>query len=75
MRKADGGSFDPETIEIMRTALDEAWVSLPPDARAGLHKTVLAEGILRAAAQGERDLAHLRSYALARIIIPTKAVL
>jgi hypothetical protein len=72
MKAAEGGSFDPETIELMRTALDEAWMALPPDTRAGLSKAFLAEGILRAAAQGERNPVRLRACALARIAVATE---
>jgi hypothetical protein len=55
MNGAEVGSFAPETITLMRTILHEAWDELPPKTRVGLSKTFLAEGILRAAAQGERD--------------------
>jgi|SRR5271157_2081105 len=41
--------FDPETIELMRSVLDEAWTSLPPDQRATMSQTLLAEHILAAA--------------------------
>jgi hypothetical protein len=35
--------------------LDRAWNSLPPSAQARTSRSVLAERILKAAAQGERD--------------------
>jgi hypothetical protein len=75
MKTLESVSFEPETITLMQEALEEAWASIPFNTRAGLSKTLLAEGILRAAAQGERDLAHLRARALAGIATPTKATL
>jgi hypothetical protein len=59
-----GGTFDPETIELMRSVLDAAWASLLPEQQASVSRTLLAERILRAAARGERDPARLRARAL-----------
>jgi hypothetical protein len=47
--------FDPDTIALLRMTLDRAWASLPPDQQAATNRSILAERILRAAAQGERD--------------------
>jgi hypothetical protein len=47
--------FDPETIALMKTALDDAWDCLPPVMKATVLKTALAETILRSATDGERD--------------------
>ena len=60
----DNRCFDPETIEVLRTALDEAWSSLPPRKQALVNKTDLAERILALAAIGERDPIRLRTAAL-----------
>jgi hypothetical protein len=68
MQPAQGGSFGPETIELMRQILEEAWDSLPPDARALTSKTTVAERILRLAAGGERDPIRLRTYALTSVV-------
>jgi hypothetical protein len=57
--------FNPETIKMMRAALDDAWNSLRPDEQAKSSKTALAVFILDAAANGERDPARLRIRALA----------
>jgi hypothetical protein len=38
--------FDPETIALMRMALDDAWDRLPPEVQAAMLKTMLAERIL-----------------------------
>jgi len=57
-------TFDPETIELMRSVLDAAWASLLPEQQASMSRTFLAERILRAAARGERDPARLCARAL-----------
>jgi hypothetical protein len=56
--------FDPETVALLRTTLDRAWVSLPPGRQAVMSQSILAERILRAAAQGERDPERLRALAV-----------
>ena len=57
-------SFDPETVALLRSALDGAWASLPPSRRAVMSQSILAERILRAAAQGERDPERLHALAV-----------
>jgi hypothetical protein len=57
-------SFDPETVALLRETLDDAWASLRPEQQATMQKTVLAERILKSAADGERDRKHLRDAAL-----------
>ena len=64
MVRNEGGTFDPETIDLMRSVLDAAWASLLPEQQASMSRTVLAERILRGAALGERDPARLRARAL-----------
>jgi hypothetical protein len=56
--------FDPETVALLRTTLDRAWESLPPSQRAVTSQSILAERILKAAAQGERDPDRLRARAV-----------
>jgi hypothetical protein len=68
MRQAESGSYDPETIDLLRSALDEAWASLTPDKQAHTSKTALAARILRLAAEGERDPVRLRTYALLEVV-------
>jgi hypothetical protein len=64
---ATGGAYyDPETIDLLRTALEEAWGCLTPERQQSVLKTELAERILAAAALGERDPAKLRTHALMR---------
>jgi len=63
-----GPVFDPETIEILRISLDDAWSRLTPEQQSRTSKTMLAERILRAATGGERDPVRLRTYALVSVV-------
>jgi hypothetical protein len=56
--------FDLDTVALLRETLDDAWASLRPDQRAGISRTILAERILKCAAQGERDPERLFQAAL-----------
>jgi hypothetical protein len=71
MKIRQGGSYDPETITLLRAALDEAWANLPPEQRACTSKSRLAERILNLAAQGERDQTRLRVRAVIGIVTST----
>ena len=64
MMTYESGSYDHETIVLMRTALDEAWASLSPGEQAQTSQSLLAERILSAAKRGERDPIRLRASAL-----------
>jgi hypothetical protein len=57
-------SLDPETVTLLREALDDAWSCLRPEQQATMQKTALAVRILKFAAQGERDRERLRDAAL-----------
>ena len=56
--------FDPETIELLRQCLEKAWSQLEPGQQTRVSKTGLAERILKAASNGERDPTRLQSRAL-----------
>lgn len=56
--------FDLETIALLRETLEDAWACLRPEQRATTVKTTLAERILKAAAQGERNRDRLLDAAL-----------
>ena len=49
------GQFDLQTVALLREALDQAWASIRPEQQVNLNRTLLAEGILKLAAQGERN--------------------
>jgi hypothetical protein len=55
-----GAVFQPETIELMKSALDEAATIMPKAERTDAMKAKLASRILAAAAKGERDPIQLR---------------
>ena len=59
-----GGCFDPETIVILRAALEEAWASLSKSRQGTVLKIDLAQRILTAASAGERDHDRLVARAL-----------
>jgi len=71
MTFAAGGSLDPETIAVLRAVLDDAWAALMPEHKLTTSKSVLAERILRLAAQGERDPLRLRACAVSGVLSPT----
>jgi hypothetical protein len=56
--------FDLDTILLLRETLDDAWACVPPRQRATMSKTLLAERLLNAAADGERDPERLIDAAL-----------
>jgi hypothetical protein len=58
--------FDAETIALMKKAFDDACSRIPP--RRGIARSILAERILRAAANGERDPVRLRTRALIGVV-------
>ena len=45
--------FNPELITLMRTVLDDIMLQAPPSVSNATTKTLLAESILKAAAQGQ----------------------
>jgi hypothetical protein len=62
-----GASYQPELIELMKTALDEATNTLPVATQTSDMKLKLASRILSAAARGVRDPIQLRIAALTDI--------
>jgi hypothetical protein len=59
-----GRGYQPDEIKLMRSALDEAAITLPEAERTSAMKAKLASRILAAAAKGERDPNKLRIAAL-----------
>lgn len=56
--------YDPQTVAVLRQTLEDAWASLPPEQRVLMTRAMLAERILRSAAQGERDPTRLLEAAM-----------
>jgi hypothetical protein len=67
-----GVVFDPETLELLRTCLDDAWAQLSPIQQSNTLKSTLALRILDAAARGERAPVNLRRWALLHIAYPPR---
>jgi hypothetical protein len=63
MKDFSNASFPPETIGIMKNAMDAAVATLPEPVSSA-HVQSIAESILRAAKDGERDPAALQRMAL-----------
>jgi hypothetical protein len=61
------GSFDPETLAILKFAFDDACGQLAEYRHTPNMRSMLAERILRLAAKGERDPVRLRTYALLEV--------
>jgi hypothetical protein len=68
MKDFSNASFPPETISIMKYALDATIASLP-DPVTSAHVQAIAETILRTAKEGERDPATLQRMALMELQI------
>ena len=56
--------YDPETLIVLRNALDEAWALLPDNRKSASQKSDMAQRILKKAAEGVRDPVRLRASAL-----------
>jgi hypothetical protein len=59
-----GTLFNPEAIDVMRRALDEALAKLPAELQSTPVKVEMARCILKATSNGERKLSRLSSAAL-----------
>ena len=68
MKDFPNASFSPETLSIMKNALDAAVASLP-DPVSSAHVRSIAETILRTASEGERETAALQRIALMELQI------
>jgi len=68
MKDFSNASFPPETISIMKIALDGAVASLPEPV-SSVHVQSIAESILRSTRDGERDPATLQRMALLELQI------
>jgi hypothetical protein len=59
--------FDPETLAVLKAVFEQACELLPPHQRSQEMRSALADLILRRAADGERNPAQLRTYALMEV--------
>jgi hypothetical protein len=58
------GSFDPETVVVLRGAVDRAWRALPHDRQTAQNKSLIADAVVKHATAGERDPLSLSHSAL-----------
>jgi hypothetical protein len=65
------GSFDPDTLVILETAFDEAWITLKSRGSANIRPNELARRICHLAMEGERDPGRLHDRALGELIPAT----
>ena len=68
MKRSSEGAYDPATLTLLRSVLDDAWDELPPARRASTPKSEVAVRILRLARRGERDPSKLRAAALTGVV-------
>ena len=66
--KPTGAVFQPELIELMKSVLDAATVTIPEAKRTSTMKAEIASHILACAAKGERDPIALRMAALLAVV-------
>jgi hypothetical protein len=72
MKDFSDAAFSPEMIEIMTAALEASIATLPHPVSSA-HVNLLAESILRAANEGEQDVAVLQRLALLELQIAPRS--
>ncbi len=68
MRGFHGSSFDPQTLVVLETAFDEAWLTLKAVGNWTVRPDELARSVLRLAMEGERDPVRLHDGALKGLV-------
>jgi hypothetical protein len=68
MRGFHTSSFDPQTLVILETAFDEAWLTLKAVGNSTVRPDELARSLLRLAMDGERDPVRLHDGALKGLV-------
>jgi hypothetical protein len=63
MKDFANASFTPDTVDLMKQALDDTLQTLPHPIKSS-HAQAIAETILRSVNEGERDPVTLRTMAL-----------
>jgi hypothetical protein len=71
MRSFYNNSFDPQTLLLLETAFDEAWLTLKSVGNKTVKPDELARSVLRVAMEGERDPIRLQDGALERLLPAT----
>jgi hypothetical protein len=68
MRGFQSSSFDPQTLVVLETAFDEAWLTLKAIGNTTVRPDELARSVLRLAMDGERDPVRLHDGALQGLV-------
>ncbi|MGH6672908.1 MAG: hypothetical protein ACRECV_13170 [Xanthobacteraceae bacterium] len=71
MRAFHANAFDPQTLVVLETAFDEAWLTLKSIGNTSIKPDELARSMLRLAMEGERDPVRLHDGALQGLIPAT----
>lgn len=71
MRGFHNSSFDPQTLVVLETAFDEAWLTLKAIGNTTVKADELARCVLRLAMEGERDPVRLHDGALRGLVPAT----
>jgi hypothetical protein len=71
IRSFHNSSFDPQTLLLLETAFDEAWLTLKFVGNKTVKPDELARSVLRVAMEGERDPIRLQEGALERLLPAT----
>ena len=71
IRGLGNGAFDPQTLVLLETAFDEAWLTLKSIGNKTVKPDELARCVLRLAMEGERDPVRLHDGALKGLLPAT----
>jgi hypothetical protein len=71
MRGFHNNALDPQTLVVLETAFDEAWLTLKSVGNTSIKADELARYMLRLALEGERDPVRLHDGALEGLIAAT----
>jgi hypothetical protein len=61
-------TFDPQTLVVIETAFDEAWLTLKAIGNSSIKPDELARSVLRLAMEGERDPVRLHDGAIEGLV-------
>jgi hypothetical protein len=68
LRGFHNNTFDPQTLVVLETAFDEAWLTLKAIGNSSIKPDELARSMLRLAMEGERDPVRLHDGAIAGLV-------
>jgi hypothetical protein len=68
LRGFHSNTFDPQTLVVLETAFDEAWLTLKAIGNSSIKPDELARSMLRLAMEGERDPVRLHDEAIERLV-------